>query len=69
MTSLIATSVVRGSNQGESHGGIYLINTDTDEILQPVDWNRMDIDWQGRGWDRGLRGIALPPTNNGRLIL
>ncbi|MEO0907582.1 MAG: hypothetical protein AAFY07_08625 [Pseudomonadota bacterium] len=59
MTSLIATSVVRGSNQGESHGGIYLINTDTDEILQPVDWNRMDIDWQGRGWDRGLRGIAF----------
>jgi hypothetical protein len=24
-----------------------------------VDWNRGDIDWQGRGWDRGLRGIAF----------
>ena len=59
MTSLIATSVVRGSNQGESHGGVYLINLDTDEILQPVDWNTIDIDWQGRGWDRGLRGIAF----------
>ena len=35
------------------------INLDTDEILQPVDWNTMDIDWQGRGWDRGLRGIEF----------
>ncbi len=59
MTSLIATSVVRGSQQGDSHGGIYLVNLDTDEILQPVNWNRVDIDWQGRGWDRGLRGIGF----------
>lgn len=59
MTCLIATSVVRGSNQGESHGGVYLINTDTDELLKPVDWNNIDIDWSGRGWDRGLRGIGF----------
>ena len=59
MTCLIATSVVRGSNQGESHGGVYLINTDTDELLKPVDWDNMDIDWSGRGWDRGLRGIEF----------
>ncbi len=59
MTCLIATSVVRGSNQGESHGGVYLINTDTDELLKPVDWNNVDIDWRGRGWDRGLRGIEF----------
>lgn len=63
MTCLIATSVVRGSNQGESHGGIYLINLETDEILQPVDWNTLNIDWQGRGWDRGLRGIAFHDGN------
>lgn len=59
MPKLIATSVVRGSQQGESHGGVYLINTDTDSLLKPVDWNNMDIDWSGRGWDRGLRGIAF----------
>ncbi|MEM7740804.1 MAG: hypothetical protein AAF225_08385 [Pseudomonadota bacterium] len=58
MTVLIATSVVRGSDQGESHGGVYLVNLETDDILQPVDWDTVDIDWQGRGWDRGLRGIA-----------
>ena len=25
MTVLVATSVVRGSRQGESHGGVYLV--------------------------------------------
>jgi len=59
MPALIATSVVRGSQQGESHGGVYLVNTDNGELLQPVDWNTVDIDWNGRGWDRGLRGIAF----------
>ena len=56
---LVATSVVRGSRQGESHGGIYLIDLDRERVAQPVDWNTADIDWQGRGWDRGLRGIAF----------
>ena len=59
MTRLIATSVVRGSQQGESHGGVYLIDTTTDELLNPVSWDNMDIEWSGRGWDRGLRGIAF----------
>ncbi len=59
MTTLIATSVVRGSQQGESHGGIYLVDIDQQMVFQPVDWDTADIDWQGRGWDRGLRGIAF----------
>ncbi len=59
MTVLIATSVVRGSRQGESHGGVYLIDLEQRRVHKPVDWNSMDIDWQGRGWDRGLRGIAF----------
>ena len=59
MTVLITTSVVRGSRQGESHGGIYLIDLERQKASQPVDWDKMNIDWQGRGWDRGLRGIAF----------
>ena len=59
MTKLIATSVVRGSQQGESHGGVYLVDFDKEETKQVIDWNTSDIDWQGRGWDRGLRGIAF----------
>ena len=56
---LVATSVVRGSHQGESHGGVYLIDLEKREVRQTLDWNKADIDWQGRGWDRGLRGIAF----------
>lgn len=56
---LLATSVVRGSHQGESHGGVYLLDLEEQSVHQPIDWNRIDIDWTGRGWDRGLRGIAF----------
>lgn len=59
MTVLVAASVVRGSRQGESHGGVYLIDLERRRTAQPLDWNTMEIDWQGRGWDRGLRGIAF----------
>ncbi len=59
MTTLIATSVVRGSKQGESHGGIFLIDLDRQRVAQRIDWNTTNIDWQGRGWDRGLRGIEF----------
>ena len=55
----MATSVVRGSQKGESHGGVCLIDLQSREIVQAIDWNTVDIDWQGRGWDRGLRGIAF----------
>lgn len=56
---LIATSVVRGSEQGQSHGGIFLLDPGTQSVHQLLDWDKADIDWSGRGWDRGLRGIAF----------
>jgi hypothetical protein len=59
MAKLVATSVVRGSQQGESHGGVFLIDLVNQEVSQAIDWNTMDIDWRGRGADRGLRGIAF----------
>ena len=59
MTVLIATSVVRGSRQGESHGGVYLLDVEQGRAAMAIDWNTADIDWRGRGWDRGLRGIAF----------
>ena len=30
-----------------------------DRAARILDWNTMGIDWQGRGWDRGLRGIEF----------
>jgi hypothetical protein len=59
VTTLIASSVVRGTNQGESHGGVFLVDFKRRSVEQVIDWNTADIDWQGRGWDRGLRGIAF----------
>jgi hypothetical protein len=59
VTKLITTSVVRGSKQGDSHGGVYLVDLGDQQVNQVLDWNTMDIDWQGRGADRGLRGIAF----------
>jgi hypothetical protein len=59
LPTLIATSVVRGAEQGDSHGGIYLVNFTEQEVTQVVDWDTSEIDFQGRGWDRGLRGIAF----------
>ena len=56
---LIVTSVVRGSRQGESHGGVYMLDFETRTGRQLVDWNTGEIDFEGRGADRGLRGIAF----------
>ena len=62
MVALVATSVVRGARQGESHGGLYIVDFEQETVEQQLDWDRMDIDWAGRGWDRGLRGIAFGPV-------
>ena len=59
LPKFIATSVVRGSHQGESHGGIFTVDFETQTGEQHVDWNTSDIDFAGRGADRGLRGITF----------
>ncbi len=55
----ITTSVVRSAHKGESHGGVYIVDLETGSHEQVVDWNTTDIEWIGRGHDRGLRGIAF----------
>ncbi len=59
LPKLIATSVVRGSQQGESHGGIFTVDFERQTAEQLFDWNSNKIDFAGRGADRGLRGIAF----------
>lgn len=56
---VIATSVIRSAYQGQSHGGVYLVDLETGWSEQVLDWNDPAIDWSGRGGDRGLRGIAF----------
>ena len=56
---LLATSVVRDSRQGESHGRVYLVDLGRQQAELKLDWDAAGIDWGGRGGDRGLRGIAF----------
>ena len=59
LPKFIASSVIRGTELGESHGGLYLIDLDRGVVDLKRDWDRTDIDVTGRGGDRGLRGIAF----------
>jgi len=63
LPKLIATSVVRGSQQGDSHGGVYTVDFSKQEVIQKIDWNTTEIDFTGRGWDRGLRGVEFYQQN------
>lgn len=55
---VLATTVVRSSHEGASHGGAFLVDLETEEQRQVLDWNDGSIDWAGRGGGRGLRGVA-----------
>lgn len=59
LPTVVTSSVVRSSQQGESHGGVYLVDLERGSYQQVIDWNDPSISWEGRGWDRGLRGIAF----------
>jgi hypothetical protein len=56
---VVASSVIRSAHQGESHGGVYLVDLASGEAEQVIDWDDSSISWEGRGADRGLRGIAF----------
>lgn len=51
--------MVRSTQQGESHGGVYLVDLESGSFKLVIDWNDPAISWEGRGGDRGLRGIAF----------
>lgn len=43
-----------------------MVDLATEEVEQVIDWNDPTINWEGRGADRGLRGMAF---HRGRLYL
>ena len=59
LPKFVATSVVRGSRQSESHGGVYTVDFEKQEVKQLFDWNASEIDFKGSSGDRGMRGIAF----------
>ncbi len=50
--------MVRGARRGDAHGGLYVVDPDAGSWDLAFDW-RGQIDFAGRGGDRGLRGIAV----------
>ena len=61
LPKLIATSVVRGSQQGESHGGVFTIDFETRASVQHIDWNSSEIDFEEVARQRtGLKSRSGP---------
>jgi hypothetical protein len=63
LPKVLTTSVVRAARRGQSHGGVYLVDLETGRAEVMLDWDSSDIDFTGRGGDRGLRGIAFDGDN------
>jgi hypothetical protein len=59
LPTVIASTVVRSAHQGESHGGVYIIDLETGAVEQVIHYDDPAISWEGRGGPRGLRGIAF----------
>jgi len=59
LPKLLMTDVIRSTQQGDSHGGAYLVDLESGGFEQVLDWNSVEIDWEGRGMGRGLRGICF----------
>ncbi|MCC5822683.1 MAG: hypothetical protein LAT64_03825 [Phycisphaerales bacterium] len=59
LPTVLMTDVIRSAQQGNAHGGAYLINLESGDFTKVLDWNRVDIEWEGRGMGRGLRGIVF----------
>ncbi len=59
LPKVLMTDVIRSTQQGDSHGGAYLVDLESGGFDQVLDWNSVDINWEGRGMGRGLRGICF----------
>ena len=59
MTVLIVTTVVSENPQGESRGGVYLVDLDKEQISQPLQRSQAHVDGWASAWPRGLHGIAF----------
>ncbi|MFW5879419.1 MAG: hypothetical protein ACOCUV_01210 [bacterium] len=56
---LLASTIVRLSQKGASHGMLYEYDTTNKKSKEVFRWADENINWEGRGGDRGLRGIAF----------
>lgn len=56
---IIASSVIRSVNRGESHGGLYVVDFEKETVEQKLDWDYPHIRWTEGGGDKGLRGLVF----------
>jgi hypothetical protein len=59
LPTILVTDTIRSAVKGQSHGGVHLVDLDSGKHRKVLDWNDPNINWEGRGGDRGLRGIAF----------
>ena len=56
---IICTTVVRAAEQGETHGGLYVIDLEKDDIVYHKPLSSDFVNYNERGGERGLRGIEV----------
>ena len=56
---IICTTVVRAAKQGDIHGGLYVIDTESGSVLHHAPYEKDFINDNERGGERGLRGIIV----------
>ena len=56
---LIVTSVIRGKQQQDSQGGVFLLDLEQQVVNLALNWNTAGIDWRSRGFELGFRSIAI----------
>ena len=55
----MATTIRHNAAEGETHGGVYLIDLVNQTVDHPVRYDFPNIDWFGQEGERGLRGAAI----------
>jgi hypothetical protein len=56
---IICTTVIRAARQGDVHGGLYVIDLDTEEVVHYSPYEKEFVNDNERGGERGLRGLAI----------
>ena len=56
---IICTTVVRAAEQGGIHGGLYVVDTNSSEVIHHAPYDKEFINDNERGGERGLRGICV----------
>ena len=56
---IICSTVVRAAKQGGIHGGLYVIDIETEETVYYKPYEKDFINDNERGGERGLRGVAV----------